>query len=424
MNARRVSVIILAAGKSTRIKQKTPKIILDLGGIPLIFHLIYQLCAASRYVKDIIVVLGYKKEIIRPLISKVFPRVRFVYQKKLNGTAKAVQSAAAKATQSEIMVLCGDTPLMKKKTLVDFIRTFRRRRCAAMVMTSVIPQENSLGRILRNEQGRIVGIIEKRDLARLKNGGSPDEVNSGIYCFKRKDLISGLKKIKVNSRKKEYYLTDIIEIFTKASLPVGTYQIEDWTQIMGVNDQKDLALAYNILNQNMLEKMMAQGVRIIDPASTYVNWGVKIRPDTVIYPFTFIENDVIIGSNCRIGPFVRLRKGSVVNANTSVGNFVEINRSVLAKGVRAKHFSYIGDAYIGEGSNIGAGTVFANYDGKHKHKTVLGKKVFIGCDTVIVAPVKIGSKAMTGAGSVVTKDVKANTVVVGVPARRFRKQKG
>ncbi|MBN2483550.1 MAG: bifunctional N-acetylglucosamine-1-phosphate uridyltransferase/glucosamine-1-phosphate acetyltransferase [Candidatus Omnitrophica bacterium] len=413
-----ISAIILAAGKSTRIKQKTPKIILDLGGRPLIFHLLAQLDVV-RAISEIIVVLGHQKEIIEPVIRKAFPKIKFAYQKKLNGTAKAVEAGLAKTKGSDVLVMCGDTPLMTKATLIHFLKTYRRTKSCALVATSSLPYENSLGRIFRDRQGKIARIIEKRDLKQRI-----DEVNSGMYCFSKKHLIGGLKKIRMNPHKKEYYVTDIIEIFNQNRYKTESVFIDDWTQIMGVNDLGDLAFAYKSLNKRLLEKAMGVGVRIIDPDTTYVHCGVKIGADTIIYPFTFIENDVIIGSNCRIGPFARVRKGSIIKDDTSVGNFTEINRSVLGKHVRAKHFSYIGDAYIGQGSNIGAGAVFANYDGRNKNKTVVGKNVFIGSDTVIVAPLAIGDNARTGAGCVVTKNVKKNTTVVGVPARTFSKKKG
>ncbi|MFH1768251.1 MAG: DapH/DapD/GlmU-related protein, partial [Candidatus Omnitrophota bacterium] len=219
--------------------------------------------------------------------------------------------------------------------------------------------------------------------------------------------------------KKEYFLTDIINIFYNQKLRVETFSLDDKDEILGVNTQKNLSLARKLLNQRLIDLLMDKGVTIIDPATTFVSCDTKIGNNSIVYPFTFIEKNVIIGSNCSLGPFVHLRQGTEINDHTEIGNFVELNRATIAGNVRMKHFGYLGDTSVGREVNIGAGVVVANFDGKNKHHTHIGERAFIGSDTVIVAPVKVGRGAMTGAGAVVTKDVKDKTIVVGVPAKDF-----
>jgi len=416
---KKITAVILAAGKSKRTKTSTPKVLLDLAGRPFIFHIISTLLSV-KYIDDIVVVLGHKKELIRSSIKSEFKNIKFAFQNKPNGTAKAVEASKDLLKgKDNVFVMCADTPLITAAALNNFIKTFFKNNLDCAIMTAIFKEKSDLGKVIRDEKGDIEAIREKVDI----KGSLDEEVNSGIYCFKKRILFDGLKKIRINKKKKEFFLTDIINIFYHKGFKIKGFIVGDNSEILGVNDQKNLSLARKIINTRLINNLMNKGVVFIDPDTTFVSFDTKIGHDSVIYPFTFIEKNVIIGSNCAIGPFAHIRSGSIIESYTKVGNFTEVNRSRLKKNVRMKHFSYLGDTTVGDGSNIGAGVVVANYDGKRKHKTVIHKGAFIGSDTVIVAPSVIGKGSATGAGSVVTKPVAPGTVVVGVPARVFKKKK-
>ena len=411
-------------------KSSLPKALYDLMGRPLIYYPLDEALNLKKYLKEIIVVTGYKAALVEAQIRKCFSgkvKIKFVYQPQRLGTANALGVACKKAKHKNILVLCADTPLIKAETLKAFISSFLKKRLSCSVLTANASRANSLGVILRDEKEKLKAITEKVVLNFKAGAGGGlksinEEVNSGIYCFKREALKKNLSRIKKNEKKGEYFLTDIVEILYKQREKLDTYFLSSFEEISGINTQKDLWGAAKIMRYRLLEELAASGVKIIDPETTFIETGVVIGKNTIIYPFTFIEKDVIIGTNCSLGPFVRLRSGSSMGDNTQAGNFLEINRSQIGKKVKIKHFGYLGDTQIAEGVNIGAGTVVANYDGKAKHKTDIKKGAFIGSDTVLVAPVKVGKGAVTGAGSVVTKNVKPNTVVVGVPARVIRKK--
>jgi len=379
--------------------------------------------------KQIVVVTGYKGDLVKSQIREYFPsskcKIDFVHQSKLDGTAQAVAIAmpkAKRANSDHILVVCGDTPLITKATLSKFIAFYLRKKFSACVLSAVMERENSLGLVSYDSEGKLKAIIEKVEL-KMSCGNSfkLGEVNSGIYCFKRKALINSLPKIKRNRKKKEYFLTDIVGILYGQNQVIGSYLLPHSEEIIGINTQRELISAQRLMQMRILEEFIDKGVRLIDPETTFIEQGVKVGKNTVIYPFTFIEKDVIIGSNCSLGPFLRLRKGTSIGDNSQIGDFIEINRSKIGRNVRMKHFGYLGDAVVEDNVNIGAGTVTANFDGKVKWKTQISKGSFIGSDTVLVAPVKIGKNSKTGAGSVVTKNVAPQTVVVGVPAKKLKK---
>ena len=418
MKDRKVTAIVLAAGMSRRIRTSVPKILLDLGGQPLIFHILDTL-VSLKLVNKIIVVLGHEKESVKKAISGKFSSVSFVVQDKLNGTAQAVAAVSSLLDRRDnTLVICADTPLITTPALRKFINFFFHNNLDCAVITALFKQKSDLGRILRDDTGRIKAIAEKVDVSGERN----EEVNSGIYCFRNNELIKRLKMIKMNKKKREFFLTDIINIFYNDNLEVGGFTLKDNDDILGVNTPKSLIRARRILNQRLIEHLIEAGVLIMDPRTTFLSFDTKIGKDSTVYPFTFIEKNVIIGSNCSIGPFIHIRANSIVRDNTKIGNFVEINRSKLGPDVRMKHFGYLGDTEVAQAVNIGAGTVVANYDGKNKHKTKINRNAFLGSDTIIVAPGKIGKGAVTGAGSVVTRPVASNTVVVGVPARVLKKK--
>jgi len=422
------TVVILAGGKGKRMGSTSPKALCNLLGQALILYPLREVMKLKRYLKEIIVVVGYKAGEVRQEVKKSFPKkqkIKFVYQPKMLGTANALALAYKKVKHDNVLVLCTDTPLISAKTLKAFISSFLKKKLSCSVLSADVSDENSLGVILRDKQGKVKGIREKITLGSSRAQGSIcEEVNSGIYCFRRKTLGQNLPRIKKNKRKKEYFLTDIVEILYSRGEKLDTYFLDRAEEILGINNQRDLWKVNKLMRQKVLEELVAKGVRVIDPEATFVEAGVKIGKNTLIYPFTFIEKGAIIGNNCSLGPFVRIRGNSSIDDGTQVGNFLEINRTQVGKKVRIKHFGYLGDTRIADRVNIGAGTVVANYDGKSKQKTDIKEGAFIGSDTVLVAPVKVGKGAVTGAGSVVTKNVEPNTVVVGIPARKLKKKRG
>jgi bifunctional UDP-N-acetylglucosamine pyrophosphorylase/glucosamine-1-phosphate N-acetyltransferase len=417
-NSENLSVIILAAGQGVRMRSPLAKVLHNLKGKPLINYVLRETLKLKN-VKQVITVVGHQAKQVVDYSKDNFKRIEFVVQKERLGTAHAVKCALGKIKQPNVLVLCADAPLITSNTLTEFIQAYLSAKLACSLITALMDEENDLGKIQRDAENRVKSIVEKIE---VQSGVVYKEVNSGIYCFDTAKLKEGLGLIQKNPKKGEYFLTDILGIFYGRNYPIGSYQLKDNREILGINSPKELACAEKIMQGRINEGFMNAGVRMIDPTSTFIEDGVKIGQNTVIFPFTYIEKNVIIGDNCSLGPFIRLRKGTVVANDSELGNFLEVNRCRIGKNVKIKHFCYLGDAEIGENVNIGAGTVIANYDGKNKNKSVIEKGAFIGSDTVLVAPVKVGKGAATGAGSVVTHDVKPNTIVVGVPAREFKKR--
>ncbi|UCC94833.1 MAG: bifunctional N-acetylglucosamine-1-phosphate uridyltransferase/glucosamine-1-phosphate acetyltransferase [Candidatus Omnitrophota bacterium] len=412
------TAIVLAAGKGKRMRSRHPKVLHRLAGKPLIYYVLRELMGMRRYIKQIVVVVGHKNKNVEEAARKYFSHSRkkldFVYQNQPLGTADAVRCAQQKVKCDDILIMCADTPLITRTTLRSFISFFLRKRAACALITAYRSDKNDLGSVLRDSKGRPCAVKEKLD---FNPQGILAEVNSGIYCFKRDALLQSIKKIEKNARKQEYFLTDAIQILSGAGCRIEAYLLDDSEQILGINTQHHLRRAEKALRRKICDQFIARGVNIIDPESTFIEEGAKIGKNTYIYPFTFIEKNVIIGSNCTLGPFIHVREGCRIKDNAYLGNFVEICRSKIGKGVRMKHLGYLGDTSVGDNVNIGAGTVVANFDGKKKHKTFIEEDSFIGCDTILIAPLKVGKGAFTGAGSVVTRDVGAYTVVAGVPAR-------
>ncbi|MDD5653994.1 MAG: DapH/DapD/GlmU-related protein, partial [Candidatus Omnitrophica bacterium] len=323
--------------------------------------------------------------------------------------------------KGDILILYGDIPLLTKETINKLLNFHQKNNADATLLTSLIAKPHGYGRILRDNYCTIRGIIEEKDANEFQK--SIKEVNTGIIVFKKEKLAQVLKLIKPNNRKKEYYLTDAVALLYKNSALIESVKVEDFSEAMGINSRVELSKANQVMRKRLNERMMKEGVTLLDPDSIFIDYGAKIGADTVIYPFTVIENDVKIGKRCSIGPFAHLRKGTRLKDDILVGNFVETVRSTIAEKSFAKHFCYIGDAKLGRAVNIGAGTVTANFDGKRKNISSIGGHAFIGSDSVLVAPVKVGRHAVTGAGSVVTKNVADGATVVGVPAKPFKTTK-
>ncbi len=398
-------------------KSETPKVLHKLCGRPMLGYVLDLV--ATLKPKQVVAVLGYKQELVRKILPK---GVKITIQNKLVGTADAVKVglSALKGFKGTVLVLYGDNPLLKKETLNKLLDYHTRNNVDATLLTAQLKKPFGYGRIIRDKYSTVCGIVEEKDADEVEK--DIKEINTGIIAFKKESLASNLKFISPNNRKKEYYLTDIVGILAKKDYLVDALKVEDAWEAMGINTHVELAKANSIMQKRINEKFMLDGVTIIDPATTFINFGTKIGVDTVIYPFTVIERDVKIGKRCQVGPFAHLREAVQLKDDVTAGNFIEMVRSSIGAKTFVKHFSYIGDTSVGDNVNIGAGTVTANFDGAKKNYTVIKEKVNIGSDTVIVAPVKIGKFAVTGAGSVITKNVPDNTIVAGVPARILRKR--
>ena len=414
--------IVLAAGKGTRMKSDIPKVLHTVAGKALIEYAIDLVMAVGSL--KICLVLGHQVEGVKKFLQKKGKVFDVAVQKKLLGTADAVRSAAGffRSHRGHVLILCGDTPLLCNKTVDDLVKRHFKSRAACTLLTAVVEKSDGYGRILRDASGKVTGIREHNDANKIEK--NIKEINVGVYCFESGVLFESLKQIKMNPQKKEFYLTDIIGILVKRDVKIESVSTQDWREGLGVNTREDLATAEGILRQRILKSFMLSGVTIVDPQTTYIHEDVKIGTDTTIRPFTVIENDVRIGQRCSIGPFARLRPGSRIANGVEVGNFAEVSRSQIGERSLMKHFGFIGDAEVGRNVNIGAGTVTANFDGKTKNKTIISDQAFIGSDSILVAPVKIGKKAITGAGCVVTKGkiIPDESIVVGVPGKVISKK--
>ncbi|MFH1645093.1 MAG: NTP transferase domain-containing protein [Candidatus Omnitrophota bacterium] len=419
------AVIILAAGKGLRMCSDLPKALCEISGRPMIELMIdaAEFCKAQK----IFVIGGYKIDLLKQRL--LHRNVEVLEQKNLLGSADAVKAARPRLKDfvGNIVVLYTDTPLIKKSTLKSLLSRHKTSRSDMTLLTGRTADPKDYGRIARDDKGRVKSIIEYSDLKKKATSDIRQticEINIGAYCFSSKKLFEGLGAIKKNKNKGEYYLTDTLEFFYKKNYKISAFSTTDEEEMVGINRREELIFGEDVLRRRMIKKLLLSGVTIIDPKSTFIQVGAKIGKDTVIYPFVVIARDVVIGRGCGIGPFAHLRKGVVLKDGARIGNFVEVVRSTLGKGSTAKHLTYLGDTIIAENVNVGAGAITANYDGKEKHKTIIDRGAFIGSGTTMVAPVKIGEGAITGAGSVVVKgtDVPAKSVVVGVPAKPLKKR--
>lgn len=413
--------IILAAGEGTRMKSNLPKVLHNICGRPMV-----------DYVIDVVKRLHFKKNFIvinkqyQPLLEhlKIHKDIKLIFQKRPQGTADAVSQAKKfiSGSKKNVLITCADVPLVNRDTLQALTKKHLERNSGCTILTAFQDNPFGFGRIVRDAFSKVSKIIEENDATPSQK--QIKEINSGIYCFNSGDLLQALKEIKINSKKKEFYLTDVIEVLYKQNKIIDTYACLDSNEVLGINSRLDLSKANDIMRLRIIEEFLENGVSVIDPKTTFINYGASIGPDTTIHPFTVIDSGVKIGENCSIGPFCRLREGTVIKDNNITGNFTEIVRSSLGEGTYFKHLGYLGDTQVGKKVNIGAGTVIANFDGEKKNLTVIKDGAFIGCDTVIVAPAKIGKGAITGAGSVITKssNIKDKSIVVGVPAKLLIKK--
>jgi bifunctional UDP-N-acetylglucosamine pyrophosphorylase / glucosamine-1-phosphate N-acetyltransferase len=435
-----IHVVVLAAGQGTRMKSRLPKVLHPLAGKPLIEHVLKTAEAISP--STVTLIVGHAAETVQSSIGNR-PNLAFVVQDPQLGTAHALQQAEARLAgrKGTVVLLSGDVPLLTSATLRRLIETHQGAHAAATVVTAIVERPYGYGRIVRTK-GRIARIMEERD-------ASPEvrqvrEINGGIYAFDLPPLFDALRGIASQNAQGEYYLTDLIAIYRRRKLPVETLVVDNPAEIRGINSRTELAEVSRIVRQTKNEELMAAGVTIIDPATTYIDADVEVGADTVIHPGVSIEGQSRIGAACEIqshvrivrseiadrstihnfcliigsriaegasvGPFAHLRPETVVGEGAKIGNFVELKKTTLGPGSKANHLAYLGDATIGARVNVGAGTITCNYDGTHKHSTVIEDGAFIGSDTQLIAPVRIGKGAYVAAGSSITEDVPAGAL--------------
>lgn len=423
-----LTVIILAAGLGKRMKSSLPKVLAPICGRPMVSWVVDEALALDP--DRILLVVGHGRELVEAALEEHGQRkqVELVMQAEQRGTGHAVQMCmpALKGARGRIVILYGDMPLLRAATL----RSLCEQQSAsapkgAAILTASPDDARGFGRVLRYgtgaKAGQVEKVVEERD-------ASPEirairEVNTGVYCFDAQGLLDALPRLATDNAQGEYYLTDCIGLFQAAGRPVVPLETTDLDEIIGVNNLKHLAEARWAVQMRILEQHLLNGVRIEDPATTYIDHGVTIGVGTKILPCTVIRGGVRIGAGCEVGPFTQLRPGTVLEDGAEIGNFTECKNAHIGGHTKAKHLAYLGDVSIGERANVGAGTIIANYDGVKKHKTAIASGAFLGSGTVVVAPNSIGAKATTGAGAVVTKNsnVGAGEVWVGVPARKLAK---
>jgi bifunctional UDP-N-acetylglucosamine pyrophosphorylase/glucosamine-1-phosphate N-acetyltransferase len=490
-------VMILAAGLGTRMKSKRAKVLHQLAGLPLVAHVLRA--ALELAPEAVFTVVGHQAADVEAAVRNEsaraeqagksglagsheavrneaargeqagmpalpgalpeallgLPELTFVLQSDQRGTGHAVIAAREQLAkrQGDLVVLAGDAPLIKGETLKKLVDTHQNQKNDVTMLTVLMDDPTGYGRIIRDEEGRLVGVVEQKD--GLREELAVKEVCVSIYCFNIAALIAALDHLTTDNAQGEYYLTDVPKIMQSQAKKVGLLLHSSADEVMGVNTRIELADLERKLRERKLRELMLSGVTIVDPATTYINQDVEVGQDTIIHPQVIIEGASTIGSACTIqswtrmknvqigdnvtirnssviedsiirdgatvGPFSRLRAGAEIGESAAIGNFVEVKKSKIGRGTKASHLTYLGDATLGERVNIGAGTVTCNFDGVNKNETVIEDDVKIGSDTMLVAPVRVGHGSMTGAGSVVTEDVPPDSLALGVPAKVKKK---
>jgi bifunctional UDP-N-acetylglucosamine pyrophosphorylase/glucosamine-1-phosphate N-acetyltransferase len=451
---RPLSAVVLAAGEGTRMKSSLPKVLHPMCGRPMLLHVLDAL--AQLPLDRIVVVVGHGADTVMQATRESYRgdiTVEFVAQRARRGTGDAASVALTAFAdtidaEDDLIVVTGDAPLLRAETLAHLAREHRLAEAAASLLTTRVPDPTGYGRIVRDAQGRVAHIVEQADAT--PDELLIDEVNPSIYCFRRGLLAPALRRLSPENAQGEYYLTDVVSVLRDTGHPVLGIEATDPMETIGVNDRAQLAVAEVELRARINERWMREGVSMTDPATTYVDAEVELAPDVRLLPGTILQGRTVvqagavvgphtqlvdtvvgeravvrqtvareaeIGDDATVGPFVSLRPGTRLAAGVHVGTFVETKNAEIGEGAKVPHLAYVGDAEIGAGANIGAGTITANYDGRTKHRTKVGKGARTGSNSVLVAPVELGEGAYTAAGAVVTHDVPPGALAKGVPAR-------
>lgn len=432
--------IILAAGKGTRMHSKYPKVLHKVGGKPMLQHVIdaADICGADKKV----IIVGHEAEMVETMVGS---QGSIALQAEQLGTGHAVMQTADALNKfnGTALILCGDTPLLNGEELKKFCEAHKKSGAAATVLTAIMDDPFGYGRIIRDINGNVEGIVEQKDATEAQK--SIKEINTGIYCIECPQLFEALSTLTNNNAQGEYYLTDVLQKLRSAGQKIGGISTADSDMVMGINSRRQLAVAESVMRQRILDKLMDEGVTIMDPASTFIEADVKVGRDTIIYPYTWLEGNTKIGEDCEIGPnarftnvkigndnhlqfiyghdceikdhvtagpYVHLRPNTVIGDSVKIGNYVEVKNSNIGIGTKLPHLTYIGDSDIGSGVNMGCGCITVNYDGKKKYRTVIGDNAFVGCNTNLVAPVSVESNSYIGAGSTITKTVPENALAI------------
>ena len=440
--------IVLAAGEGTRMKSTTPKVLHSIAGTSLLHHVLTAIEALAP--AEVRVVVGAGRVEVETHLAKISPDAISIFQERRGGTGHAVQLALASAeAKGTVLIVAGDTPLLSSATLMQLVKAHNDGGFAATVLTAELPDPTGYGRIIRSDNGDLIRIVEEKDASEFER--EIEEINSGVYVFDLAKLTKAITQLSDSNAQGELYLTQAIEILRNAGERVVPILTPDFIEILGINDRVQLAECAAIMRDQINDSLMRAGVHMIDPTTTWIDTSVKIATDAVIYPGTAIAGKSIVGSgaiigprttlidcevasgasviesycsgaiigpDAKVGPYTFLRPGTTLGADTRAGAFVEMKNVTVGEGSKVPHLSYVGDATIGAGTNIGAATIFVNYDGVNKHHTIIGDHARIGSDTMLVAPISIGDGAYTAAGSVITEDVPAGAIGVGRAKQR------
>ncbi|MBC2007646.1 bifunctional UDP-N-acetylglucosamine diphosphorylase/glucosamine-1-phosphate N-acetyltransferase GlmU [Listeria welshimeri] len=425
--------VVLAAGQGTRMKSKLYKVLHPVCGKPMVEHVVDQISTLD--VDKVVTIVGHGAEKVQEHLTG---KIEFVKQEEQLGTAHAVLQAKPELAGKDgvTLVVCGDTPLIEASTMEALLKYHHEKRAKATILTTVIEDPTGYGRIIRDDLGIVEKIVEHKDATEKEQRIS--EINTGTYCFDNKALFEALENVSNDNVQGEYYLPDVIKILKDLDEVVAAYRMESFEESLGVNDRIALAEASKLMQRRINDNHMRNGVTLVNPENTYIDIDVKIGQDTVIEPGVMLRGNTVIGDDCvissgseiansvigervhvrnssifeskvgddvQIGPYAHLRPESDIHNHVKIGNYVETKKAIVGEGTKLPHFIYMGDAEIGKNVNVGCGSIAVNYDGKNKAKTIIGDDVFVGCNSNLIAPVKVGDRAFIAAGSTITKDV-------------------